>query len=433
MTLVPRRRLGPATRVAFLLAATLGAWACGKKGPPLAPTVRVPAAVSDVVVQRMGSMVYVDCALPTQNADGSQPVDLARVEVYAITTEPLATLPPDLDDLIDVATLVGVVEVGPPRDPAEPQLVGPPSPFPTEPRPGDRATVIERLTPDLFVPVDPQPSSRRRRERTDEEEVPGPIVPHLSMGLDPPLRRTYIVVGLSNRGRYGSASARTNVPLRGAPSPPAAPSIVYTETAATVESPVPPNARRRVQEPAQAPVLAGRPIIDWPGGWTYEVYEVGTTGPSRMPRPLHTAPLEVPRYSDPRVTFGIERCYLVRSVYAFRGMTVKSEPSPRACVTFRDTFPPAPPTGLAAVASEGGINLIWTAGTEADLAGYLVLRARAAGETLQPLTAAPIAGTSYRDTTVEPGRQYVYAVQAVDRAQPPNASKPSEPIPVTAR
>ena len=46
---------------------------------------------------------------------------------------------------------------------------------------------------------------------------------------------------------------------------------------------------------------------------------------------------------------------------------------------------------------------------------------------------APIAGTSYQDSTIEPGVQYFYAVQAVDRAVPPNASKASEPMSVTAR
>ena len=42
------------------------------------------------------------------------------------------------------------------------------------------------------------------------------------------------------------------------------------------------------------------------------------------------------------------------------------------------------------------MNLSWDANTEADLAGYLVLRGEAPGDTLQPLTPAPITGTSLR-------------------------------------
>jgi hypothetical protein len=144
-------------------------------------------------------------------------------------------------------------------------------------------------------------------------------------------------------------------------------------------------------------------------------------------------PLGTPSYTDPRVTFGIERCYVFRSVYTFGSMTLTSDPSTAGCMTFRDTFPPASPTGLTAVAADGVVNLIWGAGSEVDLAGYLILRGGSTGETLQPLTLMPIVETSYRDTTVTPGQRYVYAVEAVDRGVPPNVSQPSESIQVTAR
>ena len=63
-------------------------------------------------------------------------------------------------------------------------------------------------------------------------------------------------------------------------------------------------------------------------------------------------------------------------------------------------FPPAAPKGLAAVATPAPCNLIWDANTETDLAGYIVLRGEAPGDTLQPLTPAPIRETIYKDTTV---------------------------------
>jgi hypothetical protein len=62
------------------------------------------------------------------------------------------------------------------------------------------------------------------------------------------------------------------------------------------------------------------------------------------------------------------------------------------------------------------ISLIWNANTEADLAGYVVLRGEAPGDTLQPLTPSPIKETTFRDTTVKPGMRYVYAIVAVDTA-----------------
>ncbi len=72
-------------------------------------------------------------------------------------------------------------------------------------------------------------------------------------------------------------------------------------------------------------------------------------------------------------------------------------------------------------------------GTEPDLAGYLVLRGEAPGDTLQPLTPAPIAATNFEDKTAKPGVRYAYAIVAVDRATPPNQSAPSARVEETAR
>ena len=68
--------------VALIAAAAAG---CGRKGPPLAPVVRVPAGVGAVSVRRLGDDVLVTIALPTRNVDGSTPVDLSRVELHALT------------------------------------------------------------------------------------------------------------------------------------------------------------------------------------------------------------------------------------------------------------------------------------------------------------------------------------------------------------
>ena len=97
-------------------------------------------------------------------------------------------------------------------------------------------------------------------------------------------------------------------------------------------------------------------------------------------------------------------------------------------------FPPGPPAGLAAVPSDGAINLIWEPNTESDLGGYLVLRRGPGDATLRQLTSAPIADARYRDNGVEPGTQYSYAVVAVDKQVPqPNISAPSATVDEIAR
>ena len=113
--------------------------------------------------------------------------------------------------------------------------------------------------------------------------------------------------------------------------------------------------------------------------------------------------------------------------------TIESDPSDPICVTPRDTFPPAAPKSLQAVGSAGVINLIWEANKEPDLAGYLVLRGEAPGDTLQPLTPEPIKDNRYQDRSIKPGVTYVYAIVAVDRATPPNRSALSNRVQETAR
>jgi hypothetical protein len=111
-----------------------------------------------------------------------------------------------------------------------------------------------------------------------------------------------------------------------------------------------------------------------------------------------------------------------------------SEPSERTCITPVDIFPPAPPAGLAAVPSEGGISLIWEPGADLDLAGYLVLRGKVGDATLRLLTDTPIVDARYRDTEVEPGTRYIYAVVAIDSQLPlANVSAESARVEETAR
>lgn len=206
-----------------------------------------------------------------------------------------------------------------------------------------------------------------------------------------------------------------------------------------------PQARER---PATAGtgLLPARLAMPWPPVTVgYHVYNVGTAnappvvsaqagGPApTLPRRLTSTPLQVTTFSDTRVEYGVERCYVVRTVETVGALTLESAGSDPACVKATDVFPPAAPRSLAAVASDGAISLIWEGSDEADLAGYIVLRSvapRAPGERLTP---QPIRETTFRDTTVKPGTRYVYAVVAVDTARPPNASAPSNQVEETAR
>jgi hypothetical protein len=83
-----------------------------------------------------------------------------------------------------------------------------------------------------------------------------------------------------------------------------------------------------------------------------------------------------------------------------------------------DVFPPAVPTGLAAVANDGAelsIDLSWQPGTDADLAGYAVYRRENGGTWQRISPAQPLVPPAYRDGQVQAGHTYSYAVSAIDQ------------------
>jgi hypothetical protein len=88
-----------------------------------------------------------------------------------------------------------------------------------------------------------------------------------------------------------------------------------------------------------------------------------------------------------------------------------------------DIFPPAVPTGLAAVAIEGensagnapqyAIDVSWQPVAEADLAGYAVYRREGDGGWQRISPTEPLVPPAFRDTQVLPGHTYRYAVSAI--------------------
>ena len=244
--------------------------------------------------------------------------------------------------------------------------------------------------------------------------------------------RVYLVRGVTRKGRPGAPSTRLVVPLVDPPPPPGAGSVTFTESAVTVTW-IPPVVGRGAPSPltfnvyaAPARAVATPPASPQPPS--------GQPVQPPAPAPINQAPLTDARLEHPGAQPGVEQCFVVRTVEKVGDATVESEPSTPLCVTPKDIFAPAAPKGLAIVAMDGAVmNLIWDANTEPDLAGYVVLRGEAPGDTLQPLTPQPIHETRYTDATVKPGVRYVYAIVAVDRAAPPNRSAPSARVEETAR
>jgi len=77
-----------------------------------------------------------------------------------------------------------------------------------------------------------------------------------------------------------------------------------------------------------------------------------------------------------------------------------------------DTVAPAPLLDVTATVVVGGVQVGWTPGSEADLAGYKVYRSLNGSA---PVLVSTVTGVTYTDGTVTTGA-YHYDVAAVDQA-----------------
>ena len=397
-----------------MIVIALATVACGKKGPPLPPLVRLPAP-PDVQANRRGSTVELAVVVPGANADGSRPANISRVDIYAIT----GPVTISDADLLKHGTRVASLPVKAPKNPDDIAEEGEPieeveAPIGNGLDQGTATTVRDELSSAALVPADLGPAKRPAIVQPD-----GPLVGVSGLG---PVR-TYVGVGVNTKGKQGRVSRRAAVSLAPAPSPPSSPTITYDDKTITVVwAPAgTPAAPATGNEPE---VLASRTIGPMRPALGYNVYDT-TSGALLTPMPVAE-----PRFADTRIEWGAERCYGVRAVDPSNGLFVESEAREPRCVKLVDIFPPAAPKDLKAVSTEGVISLIWDASTESDLAGYVILRARAPADRLEPLVSAPVLETSYNDT-VQAGTRYVYAVQAVDKAG--NASPLSNRVEETAR
>jgi hypothetical protein len=78
------------------------------------------------------------------------------------------------------------------------------------------------------------------------------------------------------------------------------------------------------------------------------------------------------------------------------------------------------------------VTLNWTASTSANVVGYRIYRATAAGGPYTAVNATPVAGTSYVDHTVRGGVTYYYVARSVDNtgAESANSNEAPAVIPV---
>ena len=430
----------------MLVSCALATAACGKKGPPLLPYVRVPAAAEITAARRVGSDVFLTISVPTMNIDESTPASIAEIEIYAVTAH---SPPPSGLAFLPGATLVTTIPVARDADPSDRSgtVVADPE---TGALQGATATVRESLSAEtLKVTVRPVPPARPTPSAT-------PAVDASTAAQ--PLRRFYMTVPFSDRRRSGPPSNVVEVPLTSVPD--RVPAVRATMAGHSIvvewdpsgglvgwllDRPLAPEVV--LADPPVAPTATAAPVpaaaaMAPPSGATlYNVYREIAPDPlvlptraappspwaSRPETPVNPQPLATLTFTEEVPFDDRRRCYRIRAVRGTGTQQVESEPSGRECIVPVDIEPPAQPTGLRATVLDTAVTLLWEPNGEEDFRGYVVLRREAGGDTLATLTSVPIAEPRYTDSSSVSGQMYRYLVHAVDNRIPlPNVSEAAE-------
>ena len=333
-----------------LLALCLILARCAQTGPPLPPSLELPRPPSDLRASRKGSAVTLIWSVPTLTTDRQSVRYLGPTRICRSTAK----------EMTECGDPVG--EVVAPHEP-----------------------------PSRSTPAKPQTFTDSLPSATQEQNPTGNV--------------TYAVEVLNRDGRGAGLSNRVHV---------------------TAVPTLPPPQDQAVELTGDGVVLtwtsAGENGSATGVQHRYRIYRRDeSTGEDVVAGEILAGQAGPMRFVDS--SFEWEKTYLYRitavSIVARPGgeVQVEGEDSPALRVVAHDVFPPAVPAGLQAVASGESqkpfVDLIWAPVTDADLGGYNVYRCEANSAAVK-LNSEPIKSPSYRDSTVAPGKTYVYSVSSVD-------------------
>lgn len=349
---------------------------CGKKGPPVAPERRLPAAASGLSASVEGPAIVVRWTNPRQRLDSTALRDLTVVKLHR--REEMPDLVEPKAAMLSWGRVVGYEEI---------------------------ASIL--LTA-------PAPAGVQRGAVTWIDRA----------GLSFGRRYVYVVTVLDATGRSSPPSERLAVSFLAAPGPP----LDLVAGAG--------DGRVRLSWNPPASLIDGTAVTDeiryvvLRGTGAEGATGEGPTGVGPM-APLTAEPLSASSFTDTGLENETTYRYAVRAVrVGAGGARALGAPSAAATATPVDTTPPSPPTGLVAVPSASAVRLAWNPSPDADVALYAVYRATGGGGFAR-IGTTPAVNTVFIDREVAPGTAYRYAVTALDRARTPNESARSNEVSVT--
>lgn len=372
--------------LALALALGLAASACGTRGALLPPLSNKPSAPTDATLVQRGETMIITWKNPTTFIDGNPLKGLSAIEVWLAV------------DIID------------------PTQTSAPRPLTSEDFAG-RARFLASLGSDQFSgaagekaatkPSAPGAADKKKRSKEQKEGLT--LRYEYVMTTEKP-GATRLIFGLRAvdlKERESDFDVLPGFVPRPLPSPPEGLQGTVKNDSVTLTWKAPADNIDK----SKPPKVQG-----------YNVYRSVDGAPAVR---INTELLTKTELVDTTFEFGKETVYTVRAAAQPKEPYGESDDSVPFRVRPRDVFPPAAPTGLAAVAGPGFISLSWDANTERDLAGYRVWRRIPGEAAYSELTTAPLKGTTFQDDTAAPGRKYEYVVTSEDAAG--NRSEYSKP------
>jgi len=341
------------TSLLILLFAGAISASCGKKGPLAPPFVRTPQTVQDLSLFQKGNEVILSWSNPADYVDGNPMREVSEVEVW----------------MAEEAR--------------------------TEARPAAKLTAEEfENKAKLLVRLQKSRLASLLQRGTESAKFfyAYPVEPEK-------IGRTVLVFALKvkdEKRRASEFSEPVSLQLLSSPSP--LQDVQVNVLAQYIEV----RWEIAAAEPAKAAPLKTV---------GYNVYR--STG-EEVPTRLNESPVMANEYRDMNFSFGTTYRYFVRAVASDLVPPIESLDSNVVEILAKDSFPPAPPTGLTIIAGTSFIALSWEANKEPDLGGYRVWRREAGQADFVLLGSLPATESSYSDSAVEKNRRYDYAITALD-------------------
>ncbi len=351
---MPSAKIRGVAAVLLTAAAALSGSGCAKISEPQPPIVRLPKPAVDLAVRQISDSVVLTVSEPTQNTDGAPATTFRKIQVLRVD-----------------------------ESPRTPEIL--------PPLPEDQ--FLERADQILLIPSTDFSKYLQNHTFAIQDRSLSPqglqVYSHVYR---------YAVRFINNKNRAAGISNQVSIAPVSIPPPPEGLSAQVTEDFIRLSWLVP----SENTDGSKPPRIAG-----------YNVYRSDESG--KLPTiPLNQNLLQKPEFEDRNFQFDTTYYYAVCTVGSLQNPYAESLPSNILTVISRDVFPPAPPRDFNAILEGGGVILLWTPSAASDVAGYRLYRQEKSATTRQLLQNELITGLSFRDNHVEPGKGYVYSLQAVD-------------------